>query len=47
MRRIRTMIVLAAMVCAVLAGSSTPVSGAGAAVSPAGRPFVGVYGKRW
>ena len=47
MRRIRTLIVLGALVCAVLAGSSSPVSGAGATLTTAGHPFATALGKRW
>jgi hypothetical protein len=45
--RIGTLIVLAALMCAVFAGSSRVGTSLGAALAPLGQPFAGVYGKRW
>ena len=47
MRRIRTVIVLVAMVCAGLAGSSGAVSAGRTSVSPADWNGSVLSGKRW
>jgi hypothetical protein len=46
-RRVRTLVVLLAMVCAVFAGSTSAVSAGGASVSAATGSVPQVTGKRW
>lgn len=50
MRRIRSLFVQVALACAVLAGSSMPVSAGGASVAPGSKVAVSPalhLGKRW
>ena len=47
MRRVRTLIMLVALACAVLAGSTSVVSAAGTSVSAPQHTAGALLGKRW